>query len=78
MSNTFKISGPKWNGRFILTDRLYSVSGIQYYVNYNIKNHKTFTGNPLIKICINKIEIRSTLTIQLEYFLELLMKLLNN
>ena len=61
---------------------MYSVSGIQYYVEYIIKNHKTFTENPLIKICINKIENRSTFAIQLGYFLELLipetMKLFKN
>ena len=57
----------------ILPVRLYPVSGIPYRVEYIIKIHKIFSGNPLIKMCFNKIENRSTFAIQLEYFLEILM-----
>ena len=71
--NSFKISAPTWNDNSILSDRSYYASDIQYYYEYIIKNYKTLTDNPPIKIHINKIENRVTFTIQIKYFLELLM-----
>ena len=56
--NEFKISTPSWNYKFELTDG-YSVSDIQYYVEYIIEKHRVVTDNPLIKIYVNKVENRS-------------------
>ena len=39
-SNKFKISAPTWNDAFDLPDRSYSVSDIQDYFEYIIKNMK--------------------------------------
>ena len=36
--NTFKISAPTWNEEFELSDGSYSVSDIQDYFKYIIKN----------------------------------------
>ena len=38
-NNKFKISTPTWNNKFELPDGLYSVSDIQDYFEYNLKNH---------------------------------------
>ena len=56
--NEFKISTPLWNYKFELIDG-YSVSDIQYYVEYIIEKHRVVTDNPLIKIYVNKVENRS-------------------
>ena len=37
--NKFKISPPTWNDEFELLDGSYSVSDIQGYFEYNLKNH---------------------------------------
>ena len=41
----FKISAPIWNEKFDLPDRSYSISGIQDYFEYIIKEHETIAGN---------------------------------
>ena len=61
-----------WNEEFELPDGSYSVSDIQYYFEYILKNHETFTDNPSIRIYINKIENRITFKIKKGYYLELL------
>ena len=37
-NNKFKISGPTWNEEFELPDKSYSVSDIQDYFEYILKN----------------------------------------
>ena len=39
-SNKFKISAPTWNGKFDLPDGSYSISDLQDYFEYIIKNMK--------------------------------------
>ena len=70
-NNKFKISAPAWNKEFQLLDGSYSLSDIQYYFEYIIKKHKTVTGNPLMRIFVNKIENRITFKIKTGYYLEL-------
>ena len=50
--NKFKISAPTWNEDFELPDGSYSVSNIQDYIKYNIRNYKEVTDNlPIRSIC---------------------------
>ena len=44
-NNKFKISAPIWNDEFNLPDGSYSVSDIQDYFEYIIKNHETIADN---------------------------------
>ena len=39
-NNKFKISAPTWNDTFYLLDGSYSISDIQDYFEFNIKNTK--------------------------------------
>ena len=71
--NKFKISVPIWNEEFESTDRSYSVSDIQDYFEYIIKNHETVTDNLSIKVYVNKIKNIIMLKIKTGYYLELLM-----
>ena len=57
-NNKFKISALTWNEEFELPDGSYSVSDIQYYLEYIIKKHETVTDNPSIMINVNIIENR--------------------
>ena len=50
----------------------YSVSGIQDYFEYTIKNHERVPDNPSIMIYINKIENRIMFKMKTVYYLELL------
>ena len=81
-NNKFKISAPTWNDKFELTDGSYSVSDIQDYFEYILKEHGENTDNPSIQIYVNKIENRITFKIKDGYSLELLtpetMKLLGS
>ena len=81
-NNKFKISTPKWNYTFELSDGTYSVSDIQNYFEYIFKRHGEKTDNHPIRIYVNKIENRITFTINREYYFELLatvaMKLLES
>ena len=52
--------------------RLCSVSDIQDYFWYFIKNHQIVTDNPPVRIYVNKIENRITFKIKIRYYLELL------
>ena len=71
-NNKFKISVPTWNNKFELTDGSYSVSDIQDYFQQIIKIHETWTGNPPIRIYVNKIETRIALKINTGYYLQFL------
>ena len=76
------MSAPTWNGEFELPDGSYSVSDIQDYFEYIIRNHQKVTDNPPIRIDVNKIENRITFKIETGNYLELLtpetMKLLGS
>ena len=63
-----------YNDKFELPDRSYSVSVVQDYFEYIIKNHETLTENPQVRrIHVNKIENRITFKIKTRHYLELLM-----
>ena len=68
-SNKFEISAPKWNDKFELLDKLYSVSDIQDYFEYILKKHGEDTGKPSVQIYLNKIENRVTFKIKNGYSL---------
>ena len=78
----FKTSAPKWNEEFELHDGSYSVSDMQDYFEYIIKEHVAVTNNPSIVTYVNKIENRITFKIKTGYYLEFLkpeaMKLLGS
>ena len=48
-NNTFKISAPTWNEKFKLPDGSYSVSDIQDYFKYILKNMGKISINPLYR-----------------------------
>ena len=53
-NNKFKISPPTWKEEFDLPGGSYSVSDIQDYFEYIIKNLETVTNDPSITIYVNK------------------------
>ena len=81
-NNKFKISAPTWSDEFELPDGLYSISYIQDYFEYILKNYNENVDNQSIRIHVNKIENRITFKIKNGYYLELLtsetMKLLGS
>ena len=81
-NNEFKISAPTWNDTFDLPDGFYSISDIQDYFEFIIKNHETLTENLPIEIYPNKVKNRIVFKIKTGYKLELLtpetMKLLGS
>ena len=81
-NNKFKISAPTWNEEFKLPDGSYSISDIQDYFGYILKEHGEDIDKPSVLIYVNKIENRVTFKIKNGYSLELLttktMKLLGS
>ena len=81
-NNKFKISAPTWNDKFELPDGSYSVSDIQHYFEYILKNNGENNDKASIHIHVNKIKNRVTFKIKDAYSLELLtpetMKLLES
>ena len=81
-NNRFKISAPMWNEEFELPDGLYSISDIQDYFKYILKEHSENVDNTPIRIYVHRIENRITFKIKSGYYLELLtpetMKLLGS
>ena len=73
-NNKCKINASTWNDEFNLPNGSYSVSDIQYYFEYNIKNHETIAGNPPVQIYVNKIKNRIVFKIKTAYKLELLIE----
>ena len=71
-NNEFKIKSLAWSEEFELPDGSYSISNIQDYFEYILKNHGSKTVNSLIKIYINKIKKRITSKIKTGHYLELL------
>ena len=53
-----------------MPDGSYPVSDIQEYFEYIIKKHETVDDNSLIRIYVNKVENRITLSIKTGYYLE--------
>ena len=70
-NNKFKISVPTWNEKFELPDGSYSISNIQNYVEYILKNHGEKTVDFSIRINLNKTENRIPFKIKTGYYLEL-------
>ena len=81
-NNKFKISAPTWSEEFELPDGSYSISDIQDYFEYILKNHSEIVDNPSIIIHVNRNENRIMFEIKCGYYLELLtpetMKLLGS
>ena len=74
-NNKFKISAPTWNEKFKLPDGFYSVSDIQDYFEYILKNDgekiddndkDNDKNKPSVKIYINKVENRITCKIKMD------------
>ena len=78
----FKISAPTWSDEFELPDGSYSISDIQDYFEYILKNHSESVDNLSMKVYVNKTENRVTFKIKEGYSFELLtpktMKLLGS
>ena len=64
-NNKFKISVPTWNDKFELPDGSYSVSDIQDYFEYNLKNYGEDIDEPSVKIYVNKTENMVTFKIKM-------------
>ena len=63
-NNKVKIFVLTWKNKFELPDKSYSVSNIQDYFEYILKNHNKKVDNPSIRICANKIENSITFKIK--------------
>ena len=78
----FKISAPIWNDEFELSDGSYSISDVEDYFEYILKNHNENIDDPPIQIFVSKNENRIIFKIKNGYYLELLtpktMKLLGS
>ena len=70
----FKISAPTWNDTFDLPGGSFSVSDIQDYFEYIIKEHETVADSLLVLIYVNKIKNKIIFKIKTRYKLELLTK----
>ena len=57
-NNHLKMIAPIWNDKFELSDGSYSVSDIQDYIEYIIKNHETLIKIPPIHVYIIRINNR--------------------
>ena len=81
-NNKLKISAPTWSEDFKLPDGSYSVSDIQDYFEYILKQYSERFDNPSIRMYVNRIENRITFKIKSGYYLDLLtpetMKLLGS
>ena len=72
-NNKLKIIAPTWSDEFELPDSFYSVSDIQDYIEYIIKERDTLTTIPPIGVYINGINNRLVFKIKYGYKLELQM-----
>ena len=72
-NNKFKISALTWNVKFELPDGSYSVSDIQDYFEYILKEHGEHIDKPPVQINVNKTENTVTFKIKNGYSLEILM-----
>ena len=71
-NNKFLISVPTWNDELELPDGSYSISDIQDYFEYILKNHGEDIDKSSVQIYVNKTENRITFKIKNGYTLELL------
>ena len=71
-NSKFKISAPSWNDHFELPDGSYSVSDIQDYFEYILKNYGKDIDKPSAQIYVNKAESRITFKIKKGYSPEVL------
>ena len=81
-NNKFKISAPTWSDEFELPGGSYSISDIQDYLEYILKNHSESVDDPAIEIFVSRNEKRIIFKIKNGYYFELLtsetMKLLGS
>ena len=63
-NNKFKISAPTWSDEFELPGASYSISYIQNYFEYILKNHSESVDNPAIEIFVSRNENRITFKIK--------------
>ena len=70
-NNRLKKIASTWDGEFELLDDSYSVSFIQYFFEYTLKNDETLPTNLPIDIYIGRIKNRLVLKIKYIYKLEL-------
>ena len=70
-NNKFKISSPTWNEEFELLDGSYSISEIQDYFEYILKEHleKINDNNISIEIYLNEIGNKMTFKIKQDIIL---------
>ena len=71
-NNKFKIYAPTWNDEFDFPDGSFSVSDIQDYFEYIIKQHETIADNPTVQVYVNKIKNKIVFKMKTCYKLELL------
>ena len=71
-NNELKISTSAWNDEFDLLDRSYSISDIQDYFEYIIKEHENITDNSPVQIYHNKIKVSYKLELLSPETMELL------
>ena len=69
-NNKFKIFAPTWNDIFDLPDGSYSVSDIQNYFEYIIKEHETIADIYPAIIYVNEIKNSTIFKIKTGYKLE--------
>ena len=70
-NNKLKIIALTWNDQFELPDGSYSVSDIQYYIEFIIQKDETLTIIPLIHVYINRINNRLVFKMKDGYKLKL-------
>ena len=71
-SHRFEISAPIWNKKFDLPDGSYSVWDIKDYFEYILEKHGEKTGNPSMRIYVNKMQNRIIFKFKTDYYLECL------
>ena len=71
INNNFKIIGQTCDNELELPDKPYSVSDIQNYFEYIIKEFEMLIGNMYQQVCINRIENRITFKIKSRYYVGL-------
>ena len=70
-SKTFQLSAPTRNRKLDLLVWSYSISDIQDYFEYTLKEHERKTYNPLIRMYVNKTENKITFKTKIGSYLEL-------
>ena len=68
-NNKFKISAATWSDEFELPDGSYSISDIQDYFEYILKEHSESVDDPPIEIFVSKNENRITCKLKIDIIL---------